>query len=106
MRSRLMLAPILVLCALASVTCSGKPGRAAEYPEGTPISTIVSELGAPSYDEPYSRDDELHRAVCPSETSRVARYDGVHLPFQMHTPVTFLCVDKTNRVIKASFLDR
>jgi hypothetical protein len=96
---------ILILSALAGVSCSGKAGQAAAYRVDTPMSTIVSALGPAPYDEHYSPDNGLHTSSCPRETVRVVRYDGPGV-FQLHPARAFLCLDKTERLIKVSYLNR
>ena len=93
---------VILLVGMACVACSGRAGRASHYVHGTPLSVIVSELGPPDADRPYS--DELRRIdFCPAETTRLVDYLGPSVPFLIHGGATTLCVDKSNRVTKVLF---
>jgi hypothetical protein len=67
----------ITVCAVVCSGCMGRAGRAADYPPGTPFSTVVSEIGKPDRDNPY------------------AEHDG-----WFGDPATHLCIDESNRVLK------
>jgi hypothetical protein len=93
---------VILLVAVACVACSGRAGRANQYGHGTPLNVIVSELGPPDADRPYS-DEHRRTDFCPAETTRLVDYLGPSVPFLIHGAATTLCVDKSNRVIKVLF---
>jgi hypothetical protein len=89
---------VIVLCAVACVGCLGRAGRAAEYEPGTPLSTIVSQIGQPDGDRPFSG---AYAGLCPAETVRLVDYFGPPAMRFFGDPATTLCIDKSNRVLKA-----
>ena len=93
----------LALCIGVSVSCSGNAGRATEYPEGTPIEVILSDLGPPFVDRPLDRTNTVDLTLCPAETVRIVQYGGPWVSRWLHDPFATLCVDKANRMIRALF---
>ena len=90
---------MIALCVLTCVGCDGRAGRAAEYRPGTPLSTIVAELGTPDEDKPISPDFAATE-LCPADTVRLVTYFGPRaLAFFNGDPATTLCVDRSNRVL-------
>lgn len=96
-----------ILCTLACVACTNKARQANEYPAGTAVSVIVTELGAPDVEKPYS-DALRNVAFCPSETVRLLEYHRRPLPLLRlvdHGAVAVICVDSADRVAKVLFSD-
>ena len=89
---------VIALCAVASVGCLGRAGRAAEYEPGTPLSRIVSEIGQPDSDRPFSG---AYAGLCPVETVRLVDYFAPPAMRFFGDPATTLCIDKSDRVLKA-----
>ena len=91
---------VIVLCVFTCVGC--RVERAAEYPPGTPLSTIVAELGPPDEDRPISPIFAAS-SLCPTDTVRVVDYFGPRVLVLLGDPSTTLCVDESNRVLKALY---
>jgi hypothetical protein len=91
---------MIAMCVFTCVGCDGRAGRAAGYLPGTPLSTIVAELGQPDEDKPISADFAA-TGLCPADTVRLVSYFGPRaLAFLNGDPATILCVDRSNRVLK------
>ena len=70
---------MIVLSVFACIGCEGRAGRATEYRPGTPLSTIVAELGPPDEDKPIPPEFAA-TGLCPADTVRVVSYLG---PYSM-----------------------
>ncbi len=88
-----------ITIALCIFTCIGcRLFRAATYQPGTPLATIVAELGPPDEDKLIS---PAFAGLCPSDTVRVVEYFGPRsVALLLGYPSTILCIDKSNRVLE------
>ena len=89
---------VITALAMTSAACT-KVQRAGNYPQGSDVKVMISELGKPDIDRPYVGDIRKSN-MCPADAVRVMEYRrSPVLPLLDEGAVAVVCVDKSDRVL-------